>query len=240
MTKLQQLFAEYGQSPWLDDLTRPYLRDGTLARMVTDGIRGVTANPTIFARAIKGSDDYDDQFRALSSEGRAVPDAYWSSSSPTSETPAPRRARRSMQATERTVAQAKLAYQLFGRRFSGGRWERLADRGARVQRLLWATTSPKNPAHPDTLYVDGLIGPDTVNTLPEVTVGAFEAHGRLTRTLDTDVDDARDVMSRLAVGGVEMDDVGLSLEDQGVSSFSESFRDVLGALDTKAHHLVTR
>ncbi len=63
MTKLQQLFTKCGQSPWLDNLTRPYLRDGTLARMVADGIRGVTANPTIFARAIEGSDAYDEQFR---------------------------------------------------------------------------------------------------------------------------------------------------------------------------------
>ena len=77
MTKLQQLFAQQGQSPWLDNLTRPYLRDGTLKRMVADGIRGVTANPTIFARSIEGSDDYDDQFRALITGGRTVSDAYW-------------------------------------------------------------------------------------------------------------------------------------------------------------------
>ena len=77
MTKLQQLFNEFGQSPWLDNLTRAYLRDGTLARMVDDGIRGVTANPTIFARAIEGSDDYDEQFRALIAAGRTVTDAYW-------------------------------------------------------------------------------------------------------------------------------------------------------------------
>src|SRR5438876_4214541 len=78
MTKLQRLYAEHGQSPWLDNLTRAYLRDGTLARMAGDGIRGVTANPTIFARAIEGSSEYDEQFRALRAEGRTVTDAYWS------------------------------------------------------------------------------------------------------------------------------------------------------------------
>ena len=77
MTKLQRLHTEYGQSPWLDNITRRYLRDGTLARMVDDGIRGVTANPTIFARAIAGSTDYDDQFSSLIAAGRSVEDAYW-------------------------------------------------------------------------------------------------------------------------------------------------------------------
>src|SRR3954467_13068227 len=77
MTKLQRLYDECGQSPWLDNLTRRYLRDGTLARMVGNGIRGVTANPTIFARAVGDSDDYDDQFGALIREGCTVPDAYW-------------------------------------------------------------------------------------------------------------------------------------------------------------------
>ena len=77
MSKLQRLYAEQGQSPWLDNLTRGYLRDGTLARLVADGIRGVTANPTIFARAIEGSDDYDEQFASLIAAGRSVEDAYW-------------------------------------------------------------------------------------------------------------------------------------------------------------------
>jgi len=77
MTKLQQLYDEQGQSPWLDNLTRPYLRDGTLARLVHNGVRGVTANPTILARAIEGSDAYDDQFAALTAAGRSTPDAYW-------------------------------------------------------------------------------------------------------------------------------------------------------------------
>ena len=78
MTKLQQLYHQQGQSPWLDNLTRGYLHDGTLARLVTDGIRGVTANPTIFARAIEGSDAYDEQFATLIGNGQSVSDAYWS------------------------------------------------------------------------------------------------------------------------------------------------------------------
>src|SRR4029450_9498518 len=77
VTKLHRLYDEQGQSPWLDNLTRPYLRDGTLARLVDGGVRGVTANPTIFARAIQGSDAYDEQFAELVSKGRSVPEAYW-------------------------------------------------------------------------------------------------------------------------------------------------------------------
>jgi len=109
------------------------------------------------------------------------------------------------------VAQARLAYRLFRDRFVGERWERLAARGAHVQRPLWASTSTKNPALPDTLYVDSLIGPDTVNTLPEATITAFENHGTLARTIDADIDDAADVMRRLTAVGVDMYDVGRTL-----------------------------
>jgi transaldolase len=138
------------------------------------------------------------------------------------------------------VAQARLAYRLFGDRFAGERWERLAARGAQVQRPLWASTSTKNPAYPDTLYVDGLIGPDTVNTLPEATIAAFEDHGTIARTIDRGVDHAGAVMDRLAEVGVDLDDVGRTLEDHGVASFHQSFAHVLQALETKARQLAPR
>ena len=286
MTKLQRLYADYGQSPWLDNLTRGYLRDGTLARMVADGIRGVTANPTIFAKAIDASDDYDDEFSTLIVAGRSVEDAYWEmvvtdihaalavlrpvfdaadgTDGFVSVEVAPDLARDTRatidaarmlhrridrpnlfvkipatqegvpaveamiaegsninitlifsltryaevidaylsgletfaaaggdpatvhsvasffvsrvdtevdQRLERigtdealglrgqaAIAQAKLAYGLFKQQFSGERWRRLARLGARRQRPLWASTSTKNPAYPDTRYVDELIG----------------------------------------------------------------------------------
>jgi transaldolase len=138
------------------------------------------------------------------------------------------------------VAQAKLAYRLFGDRFAGQRWERLAARGAHAQRPLWASTSTKNPAYPDTLYVDSLIGPDTVNTLPEPTIAAFEDHGTIARTIASGVDDAEAVMQALAEAGVDMDDVGRTLEDQGVASFHQSFAHVLQVLETKARQLAPR
>jgi transaldolase len=365
MTKLMRLFAEYGQSPWLDNLTRAYLRDGTLARYVADGVRGVTANPAIFARAIEGSAAYDEQFSALIAAGTSVPDAYWELvfgdidgalgllrpvydegggcdgfasievapelAHDTAATVAAARslheriaqpdllvkipataagvpAIRAMIAEGRSinitlifslarygevleaylagleahaaaggdlsgvhsvasffvsrvdtevdrrldvlgtkdsrslrgraaVAQAKLAYQLFRERFSGCRWDALAAAGAHVQRPLWASTSTKNPTFSDTLYVDNLIGPDTVSTLPETAIAAFEDHGHVGRTIDTGVTDAAWVMEQLAGEDVDMDDVGATLEEQGVASFHDSFAHVLGALAAKASRL---
>jgi transaldolase len=361
MTKLQQLFGTYDQSPWLDNLPRLYLRDGTLQRMVRNGIRGVTANPTILARAIQGSDAYDDQFRALVAAGCSSEVAYWelvvsdvsdacsvlepifdasrgrdgfvsvevapdlahdTAATITAAralherlersnllvkipaTPEGIPAIRTMTAEGRSInvtlvfsltryaevieaylgglealaaeggdlatvhgvasffvsrvdtevdrrlgaldgpspaalrsraaiAQARLAYQLFREQFAGERWTRLAALGAHVQRPLWASTSTKDPALPDTRYVDSLIGPDTVTTLPESTIAAFEHHGRLGRTLDADTDEAREVMRRLGACGVDMDDVGVTLEDQGIAAFDESFREVLRVLDAK-------
>nr|WP_080512422.1 transaldolase [Rhodococcus opacus] len=368
MSRLHRLYREQGQSPWLDNLTRPYLRDGTLAEFVAAGIRGVTANPTIFARAIAGSDAYDAQFAALIAQGRAVEDAYWELAAadvvdaaavlrPVYDTsggtdgfvsievapelardtdatiaaagrlheriarpnvfvkiPATaegipaiadmigkgvsinitlifslaryeqvieaylqgleaRAARGADLAAVRSVAsffvsrvdtevdkrlehsgdpeapalrgraaiaQARLAYRIFQDRFTGTRWETLAARGARVQRPLWASTSTKNPDYPDTRYVDSLIGPDTVNTLPEATITAFEDHGTLTRSIDTVPAGAAAVLDELAAAGIDMDDVGRTLEDQGVAAFHQSFADLLTELRAKAHQLAQR
>lgn len=368
MTKLHRLFDEQGQSPWLDNLTRNYLRDGTLTRYVAEGIRGVTANPTIFAKAIEGSDSYDEQFAALVSDGCSVNDAYWhlviddvrhalALLRPTFDASvgtdgfvsievAPELARdtsgtitaardlhvridqpnvfvkipataegipaiRAMIAEGRSinvtlifslsryrqvieaylsgldeyssaggdvsavqsvasffvsrvdsevdrrleaigtpealalrgraaVAQAQTAYQLFGEQFAGTRWTELSACGAHVQRPLWASTSTKNPTYPDTVYVDKLIGPDAVNTLPETTIDAFEDHGTLARTIDNELDDAANVLDQLVQVGVEMDEVGLRLEDQGVASFHDSFAHVQDTLTLKAQQLAKR
>ena len=135
------------------------------------------------------------------------------------------------------IANAKLAYQLFRERFSGPRWEALAARGARVQRPLWASTSTKNPDYPDTLYVDELIGPDTVNTLPDATIEAFEDHGTVARTIDRDLDGARQVMADLAAVGVDLGDVTRVLEEEGVAAFVKSFEELLDSLRDKSHSL---
>jgi len=132
------------------------------------------------------------------------------------------------------VAQAQLAYELFLQRFSGPRWEALAARGARVQRPLWASTSTKNPAYQDTLYVDTLIGPETVNTMPENTLEAFDDHGVLARTVDADLDGARQVIDGVENVGIDLDEVSTVLEEQGVASFAKSFDELLGSLGAKA------
>jgi transaldolase len=132
------------------------------------------------------------------------------------------------------VAQAKLAYRLFREAHTGARWERLADRGARVQRPLWASTSTKNPHYPDTLYVESLIGPNTVNTLSESTLRAFENHGRLARRIDVGLEAADLVLQELTRAGVDMDDVGQTLEREGITAFQASFTHVLGTLEAKS------
>jgi transaldolase len=132
------------------------------------------------------------------------------------------------------VAQAQVAYTLFTKSFSGPRWEALAAKGARVQRPLWASTSTKNPQYSDLLYVDSLIGPDTVNTMPEATLEAFESHGDLVRTVDADESAAQGVLDAVGAAGVDMDDVTQVLEDEGVSAFAKSFDELLALLSGKA------
>jgi transaldolase len=132
------------------------------------------------------------------------------------------------------VAQAQLAYSQFAAAFTGPRWQALVDRGARVQRPLWASTSTKNPDYPETMYVDDLIAPDTVNTMPEGTLEAFEDHGTLARTADADPAAAQRALDAIAEVGVDLDDVSRVLEEQGVASFAKSFDELIAALDTKA------
>ena len=362
MTRLQRLFHEQGQSPWLDNLKRGYLSSGELTRFIEEGIRGITSNPTIFQKAIVGQAEYDDQFRSLMERRESVDDAYWDLviddvehalallrpiwdesgggdgcvsievapglANDTEGTIASARhlherihqpnllvkipgtsagipAVRQMIAEGRSinvtlifalerydevveaylsgleqctgdlsrihsvasffvsrvdtevdrrlqkigtdealalrgkaaVAQAKLAYELFCRRFRGDRWDALADRGARVQRPLWASTSTKNPAYPDTLYVDSLIGPDTINTMPDATIDAFERRGTVACTISSDLEGAHQVMADLARVGVDMADVGRTLEEEGVASFAKSFDELMAALGDKAAEL---
>jgi transaldolase len=361
MDPLIRLYEEFGQSPWLDNMKRGYLTSGQLVELRDGGIRGLTSNPTIFQKAIEGSADYDEQFRALATgpalttywalvgqdiedalaimrpvheasdggdgfvsvevapdlahdtegtiaaarelhatidepnlfvkipataegvpairqmiaEGKSinvtlifslsryaeVMEAYLSGlealvergatdlsrvasvasffiSRVDTETDRRLEAIGSDEALElrgrAAVAQGKLAYQLFRRTFSGPRWEPLARRGARVQRPLWASTSTKNPAYPDTLYVDELIGPQTVNTMPDDTITAFIDHGTLARTVDAGIDEAEGTWAALAAAGVDMDDVADTLEREGVATFQKSFDQLIDALTAKA------
>ena len=135
------------------------------------------------------------------------------------------------------IAQAKLAYELFTQVFSGPRWQALANAGAHVQRPLWASTSTKNPAYPDTLYVDELIGPHTVNTLPDTTLSAFAHHGNVSRTIDANISEAHHIWEQLHSLGVDMTAVSTKLEQEGVSSFIKSFQELLDALRDKSASL---
>jgi transaldolase len=357
MTSLKELHEVGGQSPWLDNVRRDWLRDGTMARLVDEGIRGVTSNPTIFERAIAATDQYDEQLGSLGDVSfedaflaiarddiaatakllQSVHDASDGADgfvsfevAPTlaHDTEATVAAARSiatsfglpnllmkvpatleglpaitallaegvsvnvtlifglerydqvmdaylagLEAADRNgrdlatinsvasffvsrvdtevdarldalgadgalrgtaaVAQAVVAYEQFGTKFASGRFAALARKGARPQRPLWASTSTKNPAYPDLLYVDSLIGPTTVNTMPEETIEAFLDHGVVARTIDADVAAAHRALAAIGAAGVSMADVATVLEDKGVSSFAASYHELLSTIEEK-------
>jgi transaldolase len=136
------------------------------------------------------------------------------------------------------IANAKLAYVTYKEVFSGADWEKLAAAGATAQRCLWASTSTKNPEYRDVIYVEELIGPDTVNTMPRETVEAFQDHGNVERTLDRDVEDASRVLQAFADAGIDYDDVVKTLEREGVEKFAKSFRELFADLEAKRDQLV--
>ncbi len=132
------------------------------------------------------------------------------------------------------VANAKLAYQHYLQAFSGPRWDFLAGKGAHTQRCLWASTSTKNPLYNDVMYVEDLIGPDTVNTMPLETIEAFQDHGRIPGdTVLEGVDEARQLLDDLAAAGVDYDDVTATLEAEGVQKFDDSFQQIQDSIRAK-------
>jgi transaldolase len=135
------------------------------------------------------------------------------------------------------VANAKVVYALFQEIFSGSRWEHLANLGARVQRPLWASTSTKNLLYADTLYVDGLIGPHTVNTLPPATLQAFLDHGRAAPTLDASLQQAHAQLEQLSDLGVDLDAITRRLLDDGVATFARSFDALMASIKEKCERL---
>ncbi len=135
------------------------------------------------------------------------------------------------------VANAKLAYQRFKRIFSGDRWDALAAKGATRQRCLWASTSTKNPDYRDVLYVEELIGPETVDTMPEETILAFQDHGEVALTLERGIDEAERLFEQLAEAGVDYDDVVRVLEEEGVQKFADSFSELLDGIRAKRGEL---
>jgi transaldolase len=365
MTRLHDLSTQQGQSPWLDNLRRDWIEDGTLQDWIERGVRGVTSNPTIFQKAMTAGDAYDEQLRALVRSGASIDGAYWAmverdisdalrllrpvfdesggTDGFVSLELAPDRARdtegsvddalrfhrqidepnlmikipgtvegipavqavlgagRNVNITllfsiERytsvmeaylaglesfaaaggdlstvhsvasfflsrvdtevdrrlevigteealrlrgraAVAQAQLAYRRFRDVFNGSRWRALAAKGATLQRPLWASTSTKNPAYDDLLYVNTLIGPDTVNTMPEATLDAFDDHGLVARTVDADGDVAQRTLDAISDAGVDLDGVSRQLEEEGVAAFAKSFDELMATLEGKAADL---
>jgi transaldolase len=136
------------------------------------------------------------------------------------------------------IANSKLAYAEFKKIFSGSRWQALADKGARVQRVLWASTSTKNPDFVDTLYVDELIGPDTVNTMPPATLESFLDHGRVAETLTQDGEAARKHIARLADLGIDLQQITRQLQEDGVQAFAKPFDALMQSIAEKRERLL--
>ncbi len=363
-TPLQRL-TDHGQSPWLDYVSRTFVRDGELDDLVQRGIVGLTSNPTIFQAAIADGDAYDEQLRevvrdqddpkevflALAREdiraacdvlapvferGDSTRDGWVSLEVDPSlafdaqKTLAEAKRLHTMidkpnlfvkipgtesglQAIEETIAagipvnvtllfslerhraaaeayvrglrrlresggnlhdvasvasffvsrvdseadrrlkerggpeelkgtlaiaNAKLAYQTYRELFSGSDWEALEAEGASPQRCLWASTSTKNPDYRDVVYVEQLIGAQTVNTMPRETIEAFEDHGELADTLEADLDGARRTFERFAEAGIDVDDVTAVLEREGVEKFANSFKELLSGVADKRDQLI--
>ncbi len=138
------------------------------------------------------------------------------------------------------IANAKLAYQRYKRLFAGARWQKLADKGAHPQRLLWASTGTKNKAYSDVLYVEELIGPNTVNTIPPATMDAFRDHGQVRASLEEGVDEAERVLAHLAKAGIDLDAVARQLVEEGVQLFVDAADKVLGAVAGKRQTFLGR
>jgi transaldolase len=365
MTTPLHPLSELGQSVWIDYLSRKMVREGELAALISDGVVGVTSNPTIFQGAIASGDAYDDQLREVLREqqdpkevflalaqqdirgacdllrevfdrGDSTRDGWVSlevdprlANDTTATAEEARRLHRlierpnlfvkipgtepGLQAIEDTIAEgipvnvtllfslerhraaaeaylsglrrlrdgggdlravasvasffvsrvdteadrrldelgghdelkgtlaianAKLAYQSYEQLFSGSEWEELERLGASPQRCLWASTSTKNPDYRDVIYVEELIGPDTVNTMPRETLSAFLDHGRAARTLEQGVDDAQRTLERFAQAGVDYDDVVETLEREGVEKFAKSIEELYEGIASKRDQLV--
>ncbi len=362
MTNNVKQLVNEGQSIWQDDISRQLIEDGSLKSAIEDtGIRGVTSNPTIFQKAIAGSDVYDEEIKKLLAEGKSAAEVFqavavkdiqdtcdlfrplydetnredgyvslevlpslardtegtlnnartlWQAVNrpnlmikvpgTVEGVPAIRQLLtegvninitllfslnnyetvakayiEALQARDKVgepidhvasvasffvsrvdtaadkqleeigteaalglrgkaaIANAVLAYEKFENLFSGSEWDALAEKGAMVQRPLWASTGVKNPEYPDTLYVDELIGPHTVNTAPLATIKAFLDHGTVKRTVDTDYAGAHKVMDQLAEVGVDIDAITTKLEEDGINSFMHSYDDLLETVDGK-------
>jgi transaldolase len=363
-TRLHEL-KEHGTSPWLDYISRDFVRGGDLAGLIRDGIVGLTSNPTIFQGAIAEGDAYDDQLReilktetdpkevffALAREdireacdllqevferGDSTRDGWVSlevdpnfahdTEATTKEAqrihkmidrpnlfvkiPGTQAGLKAIEDTiaaeipvnvtllfslERhraaaqaylnglkrlrdsggdlskvasvasffvsrvdteadrrldeigghdelkgklAIANAKLAYQTYKELFSGPEWEELEAAGGSPQRCLWASTSTKNPAYRDVIYVEELIGPKTVNTMPRETIEDFMDHGRVEDTLERDVDEAKRVLEQFAAAGIDYEDVVAVLEREGVEKFAKSFKELLEGVAAKRDELV--
>src|SRR5918992_2301623 len=140
---------------------------------------------------------------------------------------------------ELAIANAKIAYQIYRQVFGGSRWRFLEEKGANRQRLLWASTSTKDPDYPDVLYPENLVGPETVDTMPKSTIKAVMDHAEIRATLEEDVEEAKALLERLREVGLDYEDVTDSLEQEGIQKFADPFHELLEEIENKGRQLVS-
>jgi transaldolase / glucose-6-phosphate isomerase len=362
MTIAQELFDQHGQSIWYDNIRRALIESGELQSLLDQGVRGITSNPSIFEKAISGSNDYDADMQKLVSEGKSaneiyealvledirraadllrplyddsdgvdgyislevsphlshdtdgtvhegarfyaalkrpnvmikvpataegipaittlisqginvnvtlmfsqqqyvrVADAYIAGLEKLLESggdiskvasvasffisrldskidPRLEENGGSDLMGRVAIANARLVYEIFKEKFSNARWKKLEEKGARRQRVLWASTSTKNPAYMDTMYVDALIGPDTVNTVPPKTLKSLQDHATVARTVDANMQDARVVIASLRDYFVDLDEATDELLVEGVEKFAQSFDSLMASIEQKRTQL---
>src|SRR5918912_1497453 len=236
--------SELGQSIWIDYLSRNLLHSGELERMMReDAVVGVTSNPTIFQKAISQGNAYDDQLRACLDELTDPKEIFLhlTRDDVSDACDLLRRVWDEGKGQDGYVSwevDPNLAYDRDATFEEAKRLHGLAAKGATKQRCLWASTSVKNPDYRDTMYVEELIGPQTVNTMPQETIEAFQEHGKVAPTLELGLDEARRLFDDLAAAGIDYDDVGRVLEEEGVQKFVDSFTELLDGVQSKKHELV--
>ena len=221
--KATQQLHHLGQSLWLDNITRGLLTSSTLGRSISElSVTGLTSNPTIFDQAIGNAGFYDAAIRQKALAGKSgealaikykVPDAL---------------------RNRLGTAIAMRSYQAYCDLLAAPRWQKLAGAGARPQRLLWASTGTKDPDASDTLYVETLAPPDTINTIPKKTLLAFADHGKVKGVLPPDGGDAEALLAEFARAGVDNAELASELQREGTRSFTQSWRDLMDRIVSKS------
>ena len=236
-----QKLHDQGQSLWLDNIARALLTSGTLSRYIGEfAVTGLTSNPTIFDQTIKSADSYDEAMRGIERRIAAGLDPKVASVASIFVSRWDAAAKDTVSDEFRNrlgIAIAMRTYKAYRDLLASKRWQKLAGSGARPQRLLWASTGSKDPAASDTLYIEALAAPDTINTIPEKTLLAFAEHGKIQDVLPIDEGYAEAVLAEFTREGVNDEALAAELQREGTEAFAKSWSDLMSRITSKSEVL---